>query len=171
MAMVDPTRNMGYNLAMCQWAMFVFVVAGISDLVDGYYARKYGAVSMMGKFIDPMADKLIHMTAMVMLIPLERMPAWLVVVFLFREILISGLRAVAAGEGLIIDAASWGKKKTAWLNFGLAGLIYYYPMFPGTVYEIDPYMTGWICLIIALVYSVASAGVYVKDFFHAVLKK
>ncbi len=151
-------------------AMIIFVAAAVSDIVDGYYARKYGAVSLMGKFIDPMADKLIHMTAMIFLIPLGRISALLVAVLLFREIFISGLRAVAAGEGLIIDAAAWGKKKTVWLNCGISGLIYFYPMFPGTPFEINAYGAGMICMYIALVYSIASAAVYTQSFFKVVRK-
>lgn len=168
MAFVDPNRDMGYNILKCQVATLIFAIAGISDLIDGYWARKYGAVSIMGKFIDPMADKLIHLTAMVMLIPLGRMPAWLVIIFMCREILITGLRAVAAGEGLIITAAAWGKRKTAWLNFGLGGLIYHYPIFAGSAVEFSPKAVGWVCVVVALLYSLASGAVYLKDFFKVV---
>lgn len=166
--LMEPRRGVEYNGVISLVAMVIFAASGISDVVDGYYARKYGAVSLMGKFIDPMADKLSHMTAMVLLIPLGRIAAWLVAVLLFREIFISGIRAVAAGEGLIIDAAAWGKKKTVWLNCGISGLIYYYPMFPGTPIELNAHVAGMICMYIALVYSLASAFVYTKEFFRVV---
>src|SRR3989339_297980 len=100
--LVSPSKSDEANFQLCFWAMIVFTIAGVSDLFDGYYARRYGAVSKMGKFIDPMADKLIHMTAMVMMIPLGRIAAWVVVVLLFREIFITGIRAVAAAEGVVI---------------------------------------------------------------------
>lgn len=170
LALVDESRSLEHNKAVCQWATLVFTIAGVSDLIDGYYARRFGAVSVMGKFIDPMADKLIHMTALVMLIPLGRIAAGLVVVILFREIFISGLRAVAAGQGLIIDAAKWGKRKTAWYNFGIGGLIYYYPFFLGTKLELNTYSAAFVCVLIGVIYSLASAWVYVADFFRMVRK-
>lgn len=171
MSYIDPQGPLENNKCYGLWAMILFGVAGISDLVDGYYARKYGAVSLLGKFIDPMADKLIHMATLVMLIPLERIPAWVVVVFLFREIFITGIRAVAAGEGLMIDAASWGKKKTAWFNFGIAGMIYYYPIFEGSAFEFKTYPVAVVCFGIGLFYSVISALQYTAHFYKMVKHK
>ena len=80
------------NLVLGYVAAFLFLAAAISDLVDGYFARKYNMVSLIGKMIDPMADKLVHMAVMVMFIPLGVIPAWLVVVHLFREFLITGIK-------------------------------------------------------------------------------
>ncbi len=171
LAMIEPAGSVVDNQCYGLWATILFGIAGISDLVDGYYARKYGAVSLLGKFIDPMADKLIHMATLVMLVPLHRVPAWLVVVFLFREIFISGIRAVAAGEGLIIDAASWGKKKTAWFNFGIGGMIYYYPAFPGRSFEINIHAAAMVCFGIGLIYSVISALQYTTHFYNLVKHK
>jgi CDP-diacylglycerol---glycerol-3-phosphate 3-phosphatidyltransferase len=168
--MIDPEKPLAYNQCMSLWAASVFAIAAISDLVDGYYARKFGEVSKIGKFFDPMADKLIHMTAMVLLIPLNRIAAWIVVVLLFREIFITGLRAMAAGEGIIIDAAAWGKRKTAWLNVGLSALLIYYPLFPGKSYELNSYAVGMVCIAIGFVYSVASAINYTLHFFKSVRK-
>ncbi len=170
LTMVGDGRPEDSNWLLCFWAMILFTVAGISDLVDGFYARRYGAISKMGKFIDPMADKLVHMTALVMLIPLGRIPAWVVVVLLFREIFITGIRAVAASEGLVIDAATWGKRKTAWLNIGLGAMIFYYPIFKGTAFEINTYGVGVICLLIGFLYSIASAALYTTHFFKIVKK-
>lgn len=148
------------------WAMLLFAAAGISDLVDGYYARKYGQVSVMGKFFDPMADKLIHMTAMVFLIPLGRMTAWLACVILFREIFITGLRSMAAGEGIIIDAGSWGKKKTAFFNVGLSGLILHHTVFPGTFFQINTVFVAMVCMYAGLFMSVVSGVQYTAVFFN-----
>lgn len=142
----------------------IFALAGISDMVDGWLARKYRQVSRMGKFFDPMADKLIHMTVMVHLVELDRLAAWVVVVLLFREIFISGLRAAAAGEGMIIDAAEWGKRKTAFLNVALTALIIHEPVF-----GLDSRAVGLVCLMFGFVYSVASAIQYTYVFFSSAL--
>lgn len=144
----------------------LFIIAGISDIVDGVVARKMGQVSLMGKFFDPVADKLVHMAAMVMLVPMGRFPAWVCLVFLFREILITGLRSIAAGEGLIISAGALGKKKTIWLNIGLSGLLIYYPF-----WGINPYTIGWVAVGVAGVYSVLSGGEYMALFFREIYKK
>lgn len=166
MVQIGPEHTAEHNACYSFWAMIVFAIAGISDLVDGYYARKYGEVSLLGKFFDPMADKLIHMTALVMLIPLGRLPAWFAVVLLFREIFVSGLRAAAAGEGLVIDAAQWGKWKTAWLNVGIAGVILYNPLFEGTAFQLNTYDASLVCLAIGFIFSVASAMQYTVAFFR-----
>lgn len=162
----ENTFDDTFKRELSLWAAGVFVAAAISDMVDGYYARKYGQVSLMGKFFDPMADKLIHMTAMVFLVPLGRMPAWVVVILLFREIFISGLRAAAAGEGLIIDAAEWGKKKTAFLNVALTAIIIHYPFF-----GLNSHGIGLVVLAIGFVFSVASAMQYTAVFFRRVKPK
>lgn len=154
----------GVTLSQVEYLSYItalfFALAGISDLVDGYYARKYGQVSILGKFVDPTADKLIHMAVMVMLIPLDRFPAWLVVVILFREILISGLRSVAAAEGEIIAAREWGKKKMVWMTVGLTALI-----LPNPFLMLNSFSFGWVCMVIGLVYSFLSAGEYIYHFF------
>lgn len=171
MGLMNPELGKDANGAYAAWATIIFSLAGVSDLVDGYYARKYKAVSTMGKFIDPMADKLIHMTAMIMLIPLGRLPAWVVVILLFREIFITGVRAVAAGEGLIIPAADAGKMKTVWLNFGLGGMIYFYPLFAGTRWEINVYGTAVLCMALGFLFSVISAIMYTVQFIKVINKR
>ena len=163
LAIQGPERTVTENQIYSGIAALIFVVAGISDLVDGYYARKYGIVSILGKFMDPTADKLIHMAVMVMLIPLGRFPAWLVVILLFREIMISGLRTVAAAEGIHLSARDWGKKKMVWLTCGLTGLIIYYPI---PYLGISAYSFGWVCIGIGLIYSFLSAGEYLYLFFR-----
>ena len=157
-----PDKTDVQNQILGAWTAFFFILAGVSDLIDGYYARKYGIVSILGKFMDPTADKLIHMAVMVMLIPLGHFPAWLVVVVLFREIAISGLRTVAAAEGIHLSARDWGKKKMVWLTCGLSGLIIYYPI---PVLNISAYSFGWVCICVGLVYSFLSAGEYLYLFF------
>lgn len=153
------------------WAMILFAAAGFSDLVDGYYARKYGQVSVMGKFFDPMADKLIHMTALVFMIPLERISVWVVAALLFREIFITGLRSMAIGEGIVIEAAAWGKRKTAWLNVGFAALIAHYPFFAGHWFELNVRAIGIFCVGIGFLYAMASGVQYTVVFFNDLRKR
>lgn len=155
-----PEHSAAFNRAMNLSAAFLFILAGISDIVDGYYARKYQMVSLMGKFIDPIADKLLHMAVMVLMIPMGRLPALLVLILLFREIVISGLRTIAAAEGMIIAAGPMGKRKTAWLNCGLSALLIYDPIF-----GISSYTVGWICMGIGTVYAIISGVEYLYLFY------
>ena len=94
-------------------ALGIFVVASLSDMVDGKLARKYNWVTDFGKFMDPLADKLLVCSAMIALIELDRIPAWIVIVIIAREFIISGFRLVAADNGIVIAAGWWGKVKTA----------------------------------------------------------
>jgi len=94
-------------------ALAVFIIASLSDMVDGKIARKYNLVTDFGKFMDPLADKLLVSSAMIALIELGRIPAWIVIVIISREFIISGFRLVAADNGIVIAAGWWGKVKTA----------------------------------------------------------
>lgn len=93
-------------------AFGIFVAASITDFFDGYFARKYNQVTNFGKFMDPLADKLLVGSAAICLTALGRIPAWMVVVLIAREFVISGFRLVAADEGIVIAASLWGKSKT-----------------------------------------------------------
>ena len=93
-------------------ALALFIVASLTDLFDGKIARKYNLVTNFGKFMDPLADKLLVSAAMIALIELERIPAWIVIVIISREFIISGFRLVAADNNVVIAASYWGKFKT-----------------------------------------------------------
>ena len=93
-------------------ALVVFVVASLTDTLDGYIARKYKLVSNFGKFMDPLADKLLVCSAMICLIEMGRLSAWIVIVIISREFIISGFRLVASDNGVVIAANYWGKFKT-----------------------------------------------------------
>ena len=93
-------------------ALVIFVVASLTDTLDGYIARKYKLVSNFGKFMDPLADKLLVSSAMICLVSLNRIPAWVVIVIISREFIISGFRLVASDAGVVIAASWWGKIKT-----------------------------------------------------------
>lgn len=93
-------------------AATVFIIASLTDAFDGYIARKYKLVTTLGKFIDPLADKVLVIAAMLALIELDRLPAWIVMVIITREFIVTGLRLVAAAEGVVIAASKGGKLKT-----------------------------------------------------------
>jgi len=93
-------------------ALAIFIIASLTDLLDGHIARKYNLVTNFGKFMDPLADKLLVCAALIVLIEMGRIPAWIVVVIISREFIISGFRTVASDNGVVIAASYWGKFKT-----------------------------------------------------------
>ena len=90
----------------------IFIIASLTDMLDGKIARKYNLVTNFGKFMDPLADKLLVCSALICLIELEQIPAWMVIVIISREFIISGFRLVASDNGVVIAASYWGKFKT-----------------------------------------------------------
>lgn len=93
-------------------ALAIFIIASLTDLIDGKIARKYNLITNFGKFMDPLADKLLVSAAMIALVELGRIPAWIVIVIISREFIISGFRLVAADNDVVIAASYWGKFKT-----------------------------------------------------------
>ncbi|HKV54808.1 MAG TPA: CDP-diacylglycerol--glycerol-3-phosphate 3-phosphatidyltransferase [Candidatus Binataceae bacterium] len=135
-------------------AAAVFFAATITDFLDGYIARNYGSGSTLGQFLDPMADKLLITAALIMLAGISRMPrvpAWMVVVLVSREILVTGLRAVAAAEGRVMAAEELGKYKMALQSISIQGLLIHY-----TVFNINFFAAGMFVLWIAMVVTVWS---------------
>lgn len=112
-------------------AAIVFIIASLTDAFDGYIARKYKLVTTLGKFIDPLADKVLVIAAMLALIELDRLPAWIVMVIITREFIVTGLRLVAAAEGVVIAASKGGKLKTC---FQIAALIMLILNIPGGIH-------------------------------------
>jgi len=149
-------------------AAAVFLVASITDFLDGYIARSYGSGTNLGKFLDPLADKLIVMATLVMLTGMPRsphVPAWMVVVLVSRELVITGLRGIAAVEGRIIAADELGKYKMALQCIAIQGLLINY-----TYFHIEFFAAGMFMLWIAMVVSVWSAVDYIvkaRDVFSA----
>ena len=93
-------------------ALGIFILASLTDLLDGKIARKYNLITDFGKFMDPLADKLLVCSALICLVSLERIPTWIVIVIIAREFIISGFRLVASDNGVVIAASYWGKFKT-----------------------------------------------------------
>lgn len=93
-------------------ALFLFIAASLTDLLDGKIARKYNLVTNFGKFMDPLADKLLVCAAMIVLVEMGRIPSWIVTIIISREFIISGFRLIASDNGVVIAASYWGKFKT-----------------------------------------------------------
>jgi CDP-diacylglycerol--glycerol-3-phosphate 3-phosphatidyltransferase len=165
----SPTPIRGF------WACIVFTAAAITDILDGYLARKLGVVSVLGKFLDPLADKLIVMAALVWLVSLRRVPAWVVVLLLAREISVTGLRSVAASEGVVISAGNEGKTKTALQMIGIVALVLGHPYHLSylgiDLGIVDMVHVGQMLVYVSLLFSFASAAQYVRLFAAAVEAK
>jgi CDP-diacylglycerol--glycerol-3-phosphate 3-phosphatidyltransferase len=157
------------------WAALVFTGAAITDVLDGYLARKLGVVSVLGKLIDPLADKLIVMACLVWMVKMGRIPAWAVVVLLAREFSVTSLRSVAASEGVIISAGQEGKTKTALQMLGIILLLSGYPYHLSylglDLGVVDFANVGRVLVYLSLVFSVASMAQYVSLFSDAVEAK
>jgi CDP-diacylglycerol--glycerol-3-phosphate 3-phosphatidyltransferase len=118
--LLSDSREAGF------WAASVFAVASVTDWLDGYLARRMQVVTVFGKFLDPIADKLMVMAALIMVLPFNRVPAWMVLVILGREIIITGLRGIASSEGIVISASDLGKLKTIFQMVAILGILLHY---------------------------------------------
>ncbi|MGH7933973.1 MAG: CDP-diacylglycerol--glycerol-3-phosphate 3-phosphatidyltransferase [Candidatus Binataceae bacterium] len=139
-------------------AAVIFFIATITDFFDGYIARSYGLGSTLGKFLDPLADKLLVLSTLIMLAGTPRephVPSWIVVVLVARELMVTGLRAVAAAEGRIMAAEELGKYKMALQSIAVQGLLIHY-----TYFHIDFFAAGMFVLWIAMAVTVWSGVDY-----------
>jgi CDP-diacylglycerol--glycerol-3-phosphate 3-phosphatidyltransferase len=146
-----------------RWASFLaglfFGLAFITDILDGFFARKYGAVTVLGKFLDPLADKILVSVTMITLIPLGRIPVWVVILIVAREFAITGFRSIAVNEGIIIPASSLGKYKTIFQSIATIGLCLHYEFF-----GINFHPVGMFFLWIALILTFWSGWAYFHQF-------
>ena len=156
----------------CFWAATTFGLASATDYFDGYLARKLGLVSLTGKFLDPLADKLMVMAVLVQLSAMGWLEPWLVILLLGREFSVQGLRQIASGEGMIIAAGQGGKWKTAFQLTGLIGLLahFAYPIdFLFAEATVSFHRAGWWMIVMSLFFSLYSAFDYFKGFLLAIV--
>lgn len=166
LAFQAPADSPHFHISLSYATSLLFVLCALSDLFDGYLARKYGIVTNFGKFLDPLADKLSVMVVFIMLIPFRELPAWLVLIFLSREMVITGLRGIAAAEGVVLAADRWGKKKTALQNVALTCFL-----LPPSFLGFSTRSTGWFFLSLALLVSLGSGLNYCYQFFSSSKKR
>ena len=133
-------------------AVGIFIVASLTDLLDGKIARKYNLVTNFGKFMDPLADKLLVCSALICLIELNALPAWMVIVIISREFIISGFRLIASDNGVVIAASYWGKFKTTFQMVSVVLLILDIPALA---------FVTTICVWIALLLTIVSLVDYI----------
>jgi CDP-diacylglycerol--glycerol-3-phosphate 3-phosphatidyltransferase len=152
-------------------ASMLFTVTGATDFLDGWVARRKNLVTVIGKFLDPLADKLIVISALVMLVHLGRIAAWVVIVVMAREFIVTGLRTIAMSEGIVIAAGQEGKYKTSLQIAGIAFLLLHstYPIdFIWFSFDLDANRVGTWLMYVSLVFSVWSAVSYFAGFIKAV---
>ena len=152
----------------CLVAMLLFIAACLTDMIDGIVARKFNLVSSFGKFLDPLADKILNSSVLIMLVHLRDAaghswaPVWVVVVIIGRELVVTGLRAMAVEQGAVIAADRFGKLKTILQIVALCPIILHYPWF-----GLDIATMGKVLLYVALAMTVFSGGNYLYSFLKA----
>lgn len=150
--LTDPSRSAAWIAAAA------FIVACVSDWLDGYLARRRGLITNLGKFLDPLADKVLIISALIMLtaMPREpRVPGWIVAVIAAREVAVTGLRAIARDEGIVLGAESLGKAKMTFEIVALVSLLLHYP-----IWLIDFHAAGMVFIWIAMVLALWSGVAY-----------
>lgn len=159
------------------WACIVYILTAVTDFLDGWLARRMGLISLLGKFLDPLADKLLVMAALVWMVYLDRLPMWgtiAVVILVGRELSVTALRTIAMSEGVVMAAGRGGKEKTALQMTAIMLLIVYHP------YEVDFFFlkvnvdlgeVGLVILYMSVFFAITSAGEYLQLFVEAVEAK
>ena len=142
----------GENRTFRMIALALFIIASLTDLLDGKIARKYNLVTNFGKFMDPLADKLLVCSALICLIELNALPAWIVIIIISREFIISGFRLIASDNGVVIAASYWGKFKTTFQMVSVVLLILDIPALA---------FVTTICVWIALLLTIVSLVDYI----------
>jgi len=150
----------GYQLLTA----LLFLGAAVTDTIDGYIARRRGMVTTLGKFLDPLADKLLIVTALIALITAREIPVWMVIVIVGREIAITGLRGIAVSQGIIISASTLGKYKTVFEMASISCLI-----LNGSYFSINFRSIGLALLWVALGIAVISGIDYFKKFLKTII--
>ncbi len=151
---------------LCFIAAVAFIVASFSDWADGYIARRGNMVTSLGKFLDPLADKVLICSVLIMLSGLGWIPTWISIVIVCRELVITGLRAIAMDEGIVLAADNYGKAKTLLQTLALVPLLLHYPL-----WGMDVQPLGMVLLYIATALTVYSGYNYVYSFYKESLQR
>ena len=157
-----PTPNRSLSAAL------VFVVAAVTDLLDGYLARRNAQVTTLGKLLDPIADKLLVLSALILLVNIDRVSALVAILIIAREVAVTGVRAIAAGEGMVIAAETTGKYKMA-LQVVAIVLLILEDTFLSDLGNL--HLAGIVTLYLSLVFGYVSGGQYVWSFWKQVVAK
>jgi CDP-diacylglycerol---glycerol-3-phosphate 3-phosphatidyltransferase len=160
----------------CFLAACVFALGGLLDIADGVIARRWQLVTVFGKFLDPLADKLFYLVTLIALLQLPgpRVPPWVVMIMVARELAITGLRGIAVTEGIVIAAGEGGKAKTTFGTLGIVGLLIHYPYvvnYGFMAQTVDFHIAGLWITYISVAFSVSSAIGYTRGFVEAVRGK
>lgn len=171
--MSKPELSGRNSRTYCQVAFALFLLAALTDYLDGWLARTRNTVTLVGKFIDPVADKLIVIATLIVLVELQRIEAWIVVLIALREFSINALRILAVAEGLMISVVKTGKLKTAFQLCGILGLVLNYKYRIPFIWPepIDFNAVGKVLLVTSLLFSLVSAITYFKGFVEAIKRK
>lgn len=159
---VTPTEDRSLSAAA------VFVIAAVTDLLDGYLARRNGQVTTLGKLLDPIADKLLVLSALILLVNLDRVSALVAILIIAREVAVTGIRAIAAGEGMVIAAETTGKYKMA-LQVVAIVLLILEDTFMSDFGNL--HLAGIVTLYLSLLLGYISGGQYVWSFWKQVVAK
>lgn len=153
-----------------KWTCFIagllFAIAGFTDLIDGYLARKDNQITSLGKFLDPLADKILVSSILVMLVQIGWIPGWIAIIIICRDVMVTGLRAIAADEGVVLAADKYGKLKTVMQLVALEPLILHYDFLGLPMHSI-----GMFFLYVALILTVYSGCNYFFNFYRDWQKK
>ncbi len=155
----NPGRTLSLTIGV------LFLLAALTDLLDGYIARRFEIVTKTGKLLDPIADKIIVSTAMILMIPTGRIPAWIVAVIVMRDFVVDGIRHVASASGLIIQASKLAKQKTVSQVAAITALLIHYPLFGA-----DAHAVGIFILYISLFLTLWSGMDYLLKFYREAVR-
>lgn len=159
---LEPTASRSIAAAV------VFGLAALTDLLDGYLARRRGQVTQVGQLLDPIADKFLVISGLILLVQFQRIEAWIAIAFIVRDLGITGIRAIAASKGLIIAAGQFGKYKVVLQIIGIILLTLEGAL---VLPFIDFHSLGTGLLYFALMFSIVSAGQYVWEFWQSFMNK
>ncbi len=150
----------------CFMAAVAFILASLSDWADGYIARRENMVTSLGKFLDPLADKVLICSVLIMLVGLDWIPIWVAIVIVCRELVVTGLRAIAMDEGIVLAADNYGKAKTLLQTIALVPLLVHYPLL-----GVDIQGFAMVLLYVATALAVYSGYNYVYSFYKGSLSR